>query len=68
MSEQQKDTTIRQNVNGKPFDPFDELRAGRLPGTMPGTGRTLRAVRGKRWAVNGIPQSTICNLLILVRF
>ena len=36
----------------KPFDPFDKLRAGRLPGTMPGTGRagrlrTLRAVSGK---------------------
>jgi len=28
-----------------PFDPFDRLRAGRLPGTMPGTGRAgkLRA-------------------------
>jgi hypothetical protein len=34
-------------VNSKPFDPFDKLRASRLPGTMPGTGRTLRAVSGE---------------------
>jgi len=29
--------------HGASFDPFDRLRAGKLPGTMPGTGRTGRA-------------------------
>jgi len=34
-------------VKGGPFDPFDRLRAGRLPGTMPGTGRA-----GGKWIGN----------------
>ena len=64
------DTAVGKSKPFDPFDPFDKLRAGRLPGTMPGTGRagrlrTLRAVNGKKYSTSTIRnlKSKICNLL-----